>query len=152
MDTTLAQGKQSYDWAFELMIQSTASYIHSVLRQMEITLDRFRALMEEVGEVHIATMDDHPIGFFWIERRDNTMHIHGICVDPSYRNQGLGQRMMEDIASRCDESIHRIELGVEVDNAIAIHVYEKQGYRIVHTMDDVGFYIMRKDLTLHGVS
>lgn len=54
----------------------------------------------------------------------------GIGIIDSWRGAGLGRIMMDRAiqAAREDEEIHKIELGVFAENAIAIKLYESLGF------------------------
>ena len=58
----------------------------------------------------------------------------GISVRKEYWNQGLGSRMMEQLITYAENSgIEVISLDVRADNAAAIHLYRKYGFRTIGT-------------------
>ncbi|MGH2745644.1 MAG: GNAT family N-acetyltransferase [Thermoleophilaceae bacterium] len=56
-----------------------------------------------------------------------------IFLGPAAQNRGLGTEIMRTVVRHLieDRDHHRITLGTSVDNARAIHVYEKVGFRRV---------------------
>ena len=64
----------------------------------------------------------------------------GIRVHDKYQNKGLGTLLtkhMLDIAKK--KRLWKVYLGVRVDNAIAIHLYEKCGFEIEAKLKDEHF-------------
>ena len=55
--------------------------------------------------------------------------IEDLYVVDAYRNQGLGTRLLEQVAAQYTDCIYRLE--VEEENARAIHVYEKCGFTVL---------------------
>ncbi len=62
--------------------------------------------------------------------RTNHCAVLGICVDKNYRGQGVGSALMERVLDIADNWLRlvRVELTVDFDNEIAIHLYEKYGF------------------------
>ncbi len=89
-----------------------------------------RLVAEAEGRV-IAACTLHP------NHRYRMRHIAGcgINVHPDYWNQGVGSALMAAIIDVADNwlNLKRIELEVFVDNAAAIHLYEKFGFVIEGT-------------------
>jgi len=56
----------------------------------------------------------------------------GICVLKNYQNKGYGKFTLQNIMNYINDSkIHKINLTVDLDNIIAIKLYEKFGFKIV---------------------
>jgi ribosomal-protein-alanine N-acetyltransferase len=58
-------------------------------------------------------------------------HILNVAVDPAFRRQGLGQRLLEyalEYSRRLGAS--RVELEVRTGNEAAIALYQKHGFEI----------------------
>jgi len=63
--------------------------------------------------------------------------LYNIVVDPSQQGQGLGARLLEECeleAARRD--CKQVSLEVRTDNAAAIKLYEKHGYRVASRVAD----------------
>lgn len=64
-------------------------------------------------------------------------HLYTINVHPKERGKGLGIRLMDECHRRLKElGMTRAVLEVNVENAGAIRLYEKCGYRLVQRMPD----------------
>ena len=65
----------------------------------------------------------------------------GLGVHADYWNQGVGSALMSAILDLADNwlNLTRVELEVYVDNAAAIHLYEKLGFAIEGTMRKYAF-------------
>ena len=65
-------------------------------------------------------------------QRDSTRHMGslGMGIDEHYRGQGIGRQLLDAVVEHCWRTgLVRIELEVFVDNARAIALYEKRGFR-----------------------
>jgi ribosomal protein S18 acetylase RimI-like enzyme len=66
-------------------------------------------------------------------------HIYTVNVHPSERGRGLGLRLMDEAESRLRRlGMKAVVLEVNVENAAAIRLYEKGGYRLVRRLE--GYY------------
>ena len=82
---------------------------------------------------------------FWEEHDPTGRHADvDIFLGPDAQDRGLGTEAMRAIVRHLieDRGHHRITLSTAVDNARAIHVYEKLGFRRVG--------VMRKAALRHG--
>lgn len=58
-------------------------------------------------------------------------HILNIAVDPAFRGQGLGKRLLEYALQYCRRlGADQVELEVRTDNEIAIALYQKYGFEV----------------------
>ncbi|WP_033542553.1 GNAT family N-acetyltransferase [Planococcus sp. CAU13] len=48
-------------------------------------------------QLYLCKRDDDCIGVIGIELDDHTFNVHHICVDPSFRNEGVGHFMVEKV-------------------------------------------------------
>lgn len=83
------------------------------------------------------------IGYSIISQRDKiTAHLHRFMVSGSYRRQGVGKTMWEEIFRRLrQESITNLTLKVSKVNLRAIKFYKKKNAKIID--EDSVHYIMR---------
>jgi ribosomal-protein-alanine N-acetyltransferase len=59
-------------------------------------------------------------------------HILNLCVDPSYRSRGYGERLLDEILFRArSSSVREILLEVRPSNAHALALYRKKGFYLV---------------------
>ena len=95
---------------------------------------------------------DIPVGFFILQdgeeakdytKREHTMLIRSVSVNPQYQGKGYAQQAMQMVSSFVRQYFPQIEelfLLVNVKNARAEHVYVKTGYedRGIRCMGRVG--------------
>jgi len=89
----------------------------------------------------VAEHNDRIVGYAWIykfahPRRRGTSDL-AMYLNQDFHNVGLGTAMLNhllELARR--ESLHRIGLHVIADNRIAVHLYEKFGFRVEGVMKD----------------
>lgn len=77
------------------------------------------------------------------------VYLSRLIVKKEYRNQGIGQKMLEHMIDLCKEKgYQQITVGVDTDNKNAIHIYKKFGFKIYETdTDEYGeYYKMIKQL------
>ena len=59
-------------------------------------------------------------------------HILNLCVDPKFRQQGYGEKLLDDVLARAaGAEVREIFLEVRPSNRKAIALYEKKGFRQV---------------------
>ena len=84
----------------------------------------------------VALMDDRIVGHISFETFQNPRRKHaghfGIVVHDDYTGHGIGSRLMAAMIDMAENwlNISRIELSVFIDNAAAIHLYQKFGFEI----------------------
>lgn len=92
------------------------------------------------------------IGMIYLERNALTGHILTIDVLPSHRRKGIAQKLLQKIEKIFKEKgVKSCRLEVREDNAAALRLYQKLGYRKVAKLESYygnahGIYL-RKDLT-----
>jgi ribosomal protein S18 acetylase RimI-like enzyme len=128
------------------MRDEASEYLKDSLWLIGLTTSAFRAKFKSVGDVVEIHSDGEPAGFYWIEKRDDILHLHGIILRREFQGRGLGREAMRRIEDEHGRGISAIELGVYRDNAAARRLYESLGYIVVKRLDDVHFDIMRKTL------
>jgi len=89
----------------------------------------------------VAEHNNRLVGYAWIYKyahmrlrgtSDLAMYIH-----QDFQNIGLGTAMLNQLLQLAKrESVHRIGLHVIADNQIAVHLYEKFGFRVEGVMKD----------------
>jgi L-phenylalanine/L-methionine N-acetyltransferase len=88
---------------------------------------------EVVGEINLRTYPHRP-------RRRHLGGI-GMAVRDDWHGKGIGTALMQAIVDLADNwlNLTRLELQVFVDNAPAIHLYEKFDFQIEGTLVDFAF-------------
>lgn len=76
------------------------------------------------------TNDCEIIGFAGIKIIINTADIMNIVVKKSWRNQGVGNLLLNNLVYLCKKlNLSSLSLEVNEDNQSAIHLYEKFGFK-----------------------
>lgn len=82
----------------------------------------------------VGLCDQHIAGHLGLLLNTNPRRKHsasfGIAVHPDYQGLGVGKALMDEMINLCDNwlNIIRLELKVNIDNAIAIKLYKKCGF------------------------
>ncbi len=100
------------------------------------------------GEVRAIYKDADLAGFYWIEERGDTLHLHGLILKADFQGQGIGTAVLTLLTESYSGKLDKIELGVYQANSSAIRLYEKMGFQITRSLDDLHFYIMQKALNV----
>jgi ribosomal protein S18 acetylase RimI-like enzyme len=75
-----------------------------------------------------------------------------LILKAKFQGQGIGTSVLTMLAESYASKMNIIELGVYQANSGAIKLYEKMGYKITRSLDNLHFYIMQKSLTSQSVS
>jgi len=140
----LARNEQ-YEELMALMMHE-GDYLTETLRLMKITEGEFDHLFRTIGRVYCIYSDMQLAGFYWVEEREKTLHLHAIIVKTEFQGKGTGTRILNNLTKQPNRSINMIELGVHESNLGAIRMYERNGFKTVERLDDVKFLIMRKQV------
>ena len=105
----------------------------------------------------VRVLLNHP-GLFWqlvassrsasLELKPDCIELVYIGVGPSVRGQGLGRRLMDAFIQASAEEYRCVTLSVEEENAEAIQLYTKAGYRITETIIEGKFKRHRMELKI----
>ena len=90
--------------------------------------------LESIDSKYIVakTNDGEIISFAGIKIIVDTADIMNIVVKKSWRNQGVGNLLLNNLISICkDLNLLSLSLEVNEDNLPAIHLYEKVGFKQV---------------------
>jgi ribosomal protein S18 acetylase RimI-like enzyme len=144
---TYKQATESqYEDFLNLMLEQMADYIEILMQLMGMSIEEFRHLLKTVGQVYSINRNDNITGFYWIEGRGEELHLHGLIIKEKHQGEGIGTQTLKMLEEEYESDKEYIELGVHQTNERAINLYQKLGYRIVATKEDLGFHIMRKTL------
>jgi GNAT superfamily N-acetyltransferase len=76
----------------------------------------------------VAEEQGHVIGFIWYESTQSPGYVRQLVVDPASRRQGLGRKLMLEVADRFRKSGYdRWCLNVKPDNLPAVSLYRQLG-------------------------
>lgn len=93
-------------------------------------------LKEELESINsnyiVAKLDSEIVGFAGIKIVLDEADIMNIVTKKSFRNQGVGSLLLENLISFCkDINLASLSLEVNEDNKSAIHLYEKFNFKKV---------------------
>jgi [ribosomal protein S18]-alanine N-acetyltransferase len=69
------------------------------------------------------------VGYMICSRYDTVWHIMNIAVDPDRRQLGIATELLAGLYERVDDPDARYTLEVRQSNHVAIHLYEREGFR-----------------------
>ena len=90
-------------------------------------------LSKQSGICLAAVQRGRLVGYLICSRYDTVWHIMNIAVDTGYQQRGLASALLSDLYRRVDDELARFTLEVRRSNAVAIHLYEREGFRAAGT-------------------
>jgi L-phenylalanine/L-methionine N-acetyltransferase len=98
--------------------------------------ESFRPIFAELlqkGVKYIYNHDGTDSGMFklvpFTHRTSHIVYLGGLAIHPSFAGKGLGLQLMNEIISFArHQGFKRIELGVDMINEKAFHLYKKAGF------------------------
>jgi len=80
----------------------------------------------------VLERNDEVCGYGILSVAAGEAHILNLCVDPTYRALGYGERLLDEILYRARTSaVHEIFLEVRPSNENALALYKKKGFYVV---------------------
>src|SRR4030043_1891063 len=137
---------EQYDVFLQLMWDDGQEYWADTMRIMQLTWEEYAQIFRKRGEVSAIYQDENLAGFYWIEERVDTLHLHGLILKNEFQGRGIGTAILSILAERYTNKMDKIELGVYQSNTGAIRFYERLGFKITRSLSDLPFYIMQKPL------
>jgi ribosomal-protein-alanine N-acetyltransferase len=106
------------------------SRIESESFSMPWSAQDFKKLIDRDGCIYlVAEKDGHVVGSAGMMDICNEGNIDNVVVAESFRGQGIGRKLMEELLRVGEErGIEAFTLEVRVSNAPAIHIYEQLGF------------------------
>lgn len=73
--------------------------------------------------------DDRVVGYGILSISAGEAHILNLCIDPDFRTQGFGERMLDDMLYRARATtVREIFLEVRPSNEGALRLYRRKGF------------------------
>jgi ribosomal-protein-alanine N-acetyltransferase len=72
-------------------------------------------------------------GYLICSRYDTVWHVMNVAVDLPRQRMGLASRLLAELYARVGDQNARFTLEVRRSNAVAIHLYEREGFRAAGT-------------------
>jgi [ribosomal protein S18]-alanine N-acetyltransferase len=73
------------------------------------------------------------VGYLICSRYDTVWHIMNVAVDSDHQRQGLATALLHELYERVGDPGARFTLEVRRSNAVAIRLYEREGFRAAGT-------------------
>lgn len=99
--------------------------------------------------VFVAEVDGRVVGMAYSSQfREKAAYQSSVettvVIDPDYRAAGIGRLLLTTVLDAVrSEDIHRAYAVVTIPNEASIGLHESLGYRLVGTLDDVGYKLGR---------
>jgi ribosomal-protein-alanine N-acetyltransferase len=90
-------------------------------------------LSKQSGVCLAAFTGERLVAYMICSRYDTVWHIMNIAVDLDYQRRGLATALLAELYRRVDDREARFTLEVRRSNAVAIHLYEREGFRAAGT-------------------
>jgi ribosomal protein S18 acetylase RimI-like enzyme len=137
---------EDYDVFLNILHDQAADYLEPTLRLMQMTWEEFAHQFRTIGQVYSIYWSGQLAGFYWIEERDDVLHLHGLILKSEFQGQGIGTQVLTMLSTKYRDRFTAIELGVYRSNVRAIALYERMGYETVRSLENLGFFVMQKRL------
>ena len=69
------------------------------------------------------------VGYLICSRYETVWHVMNIAVDLDHQRQGLATALLHELYDRVGDAEARFTLEVRRSNGVAIHLYEREGFR-----------------------
>jgi ribosomal-protein-alanine N-acetyltransferase len=73
------------------------------------------------------------VGYLICSRYDTVWHVMNVAVDSDHQRRGLASALLAELYERVGDSLARFTLEVRRSNDVAIHLYEREGFRAAGT-------------------
>jgi ribosomal-protein-alanine N-acetyltransferase len=80
-----------------------------------------------------ANGEERLVGYLICSRYDTVWHVMNVAVDLHRQRMGLASRLLAELYARVADEDARFTLEVRRSNAVAIHLYEREGFRAAGT-------------------
>jgi [ribosomal protein S18]-alanine N-acetyltransferase len=108
---------------------SLAMFVLELSKQTGICLAATERVKDGAGTVEHERL----VGYLICSRYDTVWHVMNVAVDLHRQRMGLASRLLAELYARVDDEQARFTLEVRRSNAVAIHLYEREGFRAAGT-------------------
>jgi ribosomal-protein-alanine N-acetyltransferase len=86
-------------------------------------------LSKQTGVCLAAVRERRLLGYLICSRYDTVWHVMNLAVDLEHQRMGLASVLLAELYERVGDDRARFTLEVRRSNAVAIHLYEREGFR-----------------------
>jgi ribosomal-protein-alanine N-acetyltransferase len=86
-------------------------------------------LSKSSGVCLAAVHDGRLVGYLICSRYDTVWHVMNVAVDIEHQHKGVASALLADLYERVGDAGARFTLEVRRSNQVAIHLYEREGFR-----------------------
>jgi [ribosomal protein S18]-alanine N-acetyltransferase len=86
-------------------------------------------LSKQTGICLAALSEQRLVGYLICSRYDTVWHVMNVAVDVDHQRMGLASALLAELYLRVDDEDARFTLEVRRSNTVAIHLYEREGFR-----------------------
>ena len=86
-------------------------------------------LSKQTGICLAAVRRRRLVAYLICSRYDTVWHVMNLAVDLDHQRMGLATVLLDALYARVDDDHARFTLEVRRSNAVAIHLYEREGFR-----------------------
>jgi ribosomal protein S18 acetylase RimI-like enzyme len=128
-----------FNLRLEALLNSPTAFLASYEEEKSLAASFYEKpiMQNKIGNLILgAFIDQNLIGFIGVyqEEKQKTKHkanIWGMYVQPSYRNQGVGKMLMDNLFAYIRNNLNSvvINISVEASNLAAKKLYESYGFK-----------------------
>jgi ribosomal-protein-alanine N-acetyltransferase len=86
-------------------------------------------LSKSSGICLAAVHDGRLVGYLICSRYDTVWHVMNVAVDLDHQHKGVASALLAELYERVGDDGARFTLEVRRSNQVAIHLYEREGFR-----------------------
>jgi ribosomal-protein-alanine N-acetyltransferase len=86
-------------------------------------------LSKQSGICLAAVSEGRLVGYLICSRYDTVWHVMNVAVDLPHQRRGLASAMLAELYEQVGDDSARFTLEVRPSNKVAIHLYEREGFR-----------------------
>ncbi len=90
-------------------------------------------LSKQSGICLAAVCDGRLVGYLICSRYDTVWHVMNVAVDSDHQRRGLASALLAELYEQVRDERARFTLEVRRSNDVAIHLYEREGFRAAGT-------------------
>lgn len=124
---------------FEAEMAADVTTLHeTVFPNTYYSVEQLIEMRDETHQLLVYLRQDQVVGYAFLQFAPEVgrAYLDFIGVTPEARGSGVGRKLLDAVIDRAfaPEDIDRLELTVNADNKVALHLYQSAGFAIVETM------------------